>query len=254
MAASVLRSAAARIHRRRSGPQAPAGERLALASLRSVLDERSQDSRWALHPDGVLGRALVTETGSAVTFPVVLGGAVSLTARAMLLPHDWRDRDGAIRAWVSSRSGGEAERIVWEGRLEASDHAQPRGHHVEVALAAGTTALTLGTDVLRTGPSFPLGRAIWLEPALADPGAPRAARRGNADPSAAGIKPLISVLVPVHDPPVEMLEQAIDSVREQTYSELGALPHRRRLARSRRHRDAGALRRVGRPHPPGSPR
>ena len=36
--------------------------------------------------------------------------------------------------------------------------------------------------------------------------------------------PKISVIVPMYNPPLEFLQQLLDSVRNQTYQELGALP------------------------------
>src|SRR5579859_3727947 len=79
----------------------PSGERLPLSALRMRLDDASQGAQWAMHPDGVLGRALMMPAPATVSFPITLSGEVVLRTRVMLLPHDWRDGRGAITASVS---------------------------------------------------------------------------------------------------------------------------------------------------------
>jgi GT2 family glycosyltransferase len=75
-----------------------------------------------------------------------------------------------------------------------------------------------------------VARAIWIEPAITDPQAAPlrdppagpytipAPQQPSAPPPWASRVPLISVLTPVHDPPLHMLEEAIASVREQTFT------------------------------------
>jgi GT2 family glycosyltransferase len=76
---------------------------------------------------------------------------------------------------------------------------------------------------------------IWVDPALYDPAAaaaPRAehqpAERALAPASShddgaldgeGGDEPLFSVLVPVHDPPLHMLQEAVQSVRDQSFGD-----------------------------------
>ena len=52
----------------------PAAGRLPLAALRATLDEASAGSSWLLHPDGVLGRALLLPAGATFTVPLKLSG------------------------------------------------------------------------------------------------------------------------------------------------------------------------------------
>ena len=194
-----------------------------MSGLRVRLDEGSASARWSVNPDGVLGRALVMRSGAVVTVPLELSGEVSFAARAMLLPHDWRDRHGALRAWVAITDRGGSRRELWSGTLHASDRGRPRGLAVDCRLPDGTSSLQLGIDPLHAGPTFPLQRAIWLEPAITDPQAPPiAATVPSPSPPAQSPlppdTPLISVLMPVHDPPLQMLEEAIGSVRAQTFT------------------------------------
>jgi GT2 family glycosyltransferase len=192
--------------------------RLPLASLRPQLDATSDGLRWTVDPDGVRGRVLIMRGGSAATFPLVLGGPVAFTARAMLLPHDWRDREGLARAWIRVSTADAGSHEVFSVTLAASDSGQPRGHRADLPLPAKTTALTLGVDIEGAREPRALNRAIWVDPILTDP----AARPLHTPPPPvgghAGDEPLISVLVPVHDPELQMLEDAIESVRSQTYS------------------------------------
>ncbi len=222
MAHSSLRSAAARLQRRTGHTEAPSGERIPLSSLRARLDESSAQAYWSLNPDGVIGRALRTPAPSAVTYPLTLTHDVSLSARAMLLPHDWRDRQGAVRASISATTRDGTTSELWETVLHASDRGRPRGQVVRCQLPASTVSLTLSVDIERLVEPYPLRRAIWLEPTIIDPHAPPAPR-APAGASSRGLprppgEMLISVLVPVHDPPLAMLEEAIASVRRQTFT------------------------------------
>jgi GT2 family glycosyltransferase len=237
MSHSPLLTAAARL-RRRSHQPTTAGERLPLSALRARLDEKSAGAKWLLHADGVLGRALMLPAGATFTVPLKLVGEVSFSGRAMLLPHDWRDRHGAVRASVAIIDEAGQERQLWAGTLWASDRGRPRGRHVECRLPASTTGLRLRVRGLGTAQPMSMVRAIWLEPAIVDPHAPPIARRPSGrDPQAPPIArsasgavpapasrsnsraPLISVLTPVHDPPPDMLEAAIASVVQQTFTD-----------------------------------
>jgi O-antigen biosynthesis protein len=203
----------------------PAGNRMPLAALRARLDDESADSSWLLHPDGVLGRALLMPAGGTFTIPLKLSGDASFSARAMLLPHDWRDRCGAVRASVLVTELSGQERELWSGALRTSDRGRPRGLHVECRLPASSTSLQLSIRRLGALRYMSVGRAIWWEPAITDPQAPPLARPPRSPgPSAAGPRrrpgaPLISVLTPVHDPPPRMLEESIRSVREQKFAD-----------------------------------
>jgi GT2 family glycosyltransferase len=153
-----------------------------------------------------------------VSYPLTLAADVGFSARAMLLPHDWRDRDGAVRAFLAVTDAGGSRRVLWQGSLHASDRGAPRGRSLECTVPESTVLLELGTESQHAARRYPLERMIWVEPTLTDPGAPTAAPL--AEPMLTvgqGSVPVISVLVPVHDPHLEMLEEAIASVRHQTY-------------------------------------
>jgi hypothetical protein len=55
---------------------------------------------------------------------------VTFNARAMLLPHDWRDRTGTAHVWVRIADTGGQQNEAWTGTLPASDSGRPRGHHI----------------------------------------------------------------------------------------------------------------------------
>jgi GT2 family glycosyltransferase len=113
---------------------------------------------------------------------------------------------------------------LWTSILRAGGTDSPRGEAVRCRLPATTTAVELTVE--HDGPvqDPPLDRAIWVSPALTDPGAlglpprlpeaPLSPVVGSSRSPGGG--PVISVLMPVHDPPVAMLEEAIASVTAQT--------------------------------------
>ena len=91
------------------------------------------------------------------------------------------------------------------------------GARIACRVPAATTALRL--TLAAQAPQYrAVARAVWLEPGLLDPGAPPA-----PTPVALGTEPIrrsspvISVLTPVHDPPLRMLREAVESVRSQSY-------------------------------------
>ena len=87
--------------------------RLPLSSLRARLDEKSATANWSLNPDGAIGRALMMPAGAVFTVPLELANEVSFSARAMLLPHDWRDGRDAVRAWVAVMDRDGRRREIW---------------------------------------------------------------------------------------------------------------------------------------------
>jgi O-antigen biosynthesis protein len=224
MSRSALRVAVGRLQRASTKP-APPGSRLPLSALRTRLDEDSVGSRWVLHPDGVLGRALLIPAGTTVTVPLKLSGDSFFSARAMLLPHDWRDGLDAVRAWVSVTDGSGQERRLWSGTLRPSDWGRPRGLRVDCRLPGSTTSLRLGIRQRGILRERSVTRAIWLEPAIIDPHGVKMAPRpmepppDSAPAARSAESPLISVLTPVHDPPPGLLEETILSVQRQTLPE-----------------------------------
>ncbi len=233
------------------------GERVPLAALRLALDDDSAKADWSMNPDGVPGRSLMMPARCRVTLPVRLGGEALFSSRAMLLPHDWRDGRGVVRASVEITDSDGRRQEIWSRYLRSSaSRGAPGGYQIASRLPSSTRELHLAIHPgvqQRRG----VARAIWLDPAIIDPGAkswteaidatrPTEAARSQS-PSRG---PLISVLTPVHDPPLAMLEEAIESVRLQTIAHWELLPRRRWLVRPADHRRARAIQRHRSSHPP----
>jgi glycosyltransferase involved in cell wall biosynthesis len=201
----------------------PDGTRVPLALLRAPTGTRDAGADWRVEPDGVLGRVLRVRAGTSASYPVALTGAVSFTAVARLYPHDWRDRSGAVRAVVSV-STPQGVRELWSAALHAGDRGRPGGLPVRVTLPLDSTALHLTIEPSRSAPAGDrVTRAIFVEPALWDPTAAAPSRRdrpsGPPPAPPAGDGPLFSVLIPVHDPPLHMLRDAVESVGGQTFGD-----------------------------------
>ena len=212
-------------HGPRSKATRAAGARLPLAALRARLDAEGSDAIWSLNPDGLLGRSLIVPAGDTVTVPLRLAAAVTFSARVMLLSHDWRDGRGALRVSVSVTESASRRHELWSRSLRsAASRGAPRGHRIECSLPASTIAVHL---TVHSGfrEHRAVARAVWLEPAIIDPQVPPVLDAADGEPPSSERQPpvpfhgpLISVLTPVHDPPLQMLEEAIESVRCQTFS------------------------------------
>jgi O-antigen biosynthesis protein len=153
------------------------------------------------------------------TFPLVLDSDARLTGRAMLLPHDWLDGRGHVQATITTTDTHGHTHQLWSATLRAGDRGRPRGHAIDCTIPTSTTALTLS---LTAGPSQhrAVTRMIWLDPAITTPdSAPPSTPPANTPPAPPNhtTGPLISVLTPVHDPPLHMLQEAIASVTNQTF-------------------------------------
>jgi glycosyltransferase involved in cell wall biosynthesis len=190
------------------------------------LDEGSAQARWAIDPDGVTGRALVQSVGSVVTIPLRLRGAVVFSGRVRLLPHDWRDGTGTLQAWVAVTDPSGTQRTLWSGMLAAAGLREGKrtGRPVSCDVPASSTSLKLGIGPRSPGAGRLVDRAAWIDPELeatADVFAPDPNSSPRLAPGRVGVTssdtPLISVLTPVHNPPVQMLEEAIASVRSQSF-------------------------------------
>jgi glycosyltransferase involved in cell wall biosynthesis len=190
--------------------------------LRAPTGSRDAGADWKVEPDGVLGRVLEVLAGATVSYPLRLAGEVTLTAGVRLYPHDWRDLNGSVRTtvWATTPT---AVRELWAATLHAGDRGRPGGLRMRVTLPAETTALHLGVAALRHSPAEePLERAIFVEPALWDPAAPTEIAVPPHPPPSLPDKttePLFSVLIPVHDPPLQMLRDAVESVGAQTFGD-----------------------------------
>jgi GT2 family glycosyltransferase/SAM-dependent methyltransferase len=201
----------------------PARSRTAipLAGLRARLDEGSAAAHWSLEPDGLLGRAWVLSTEAPVTLPLVLDGPVLLKARAQLLPHDWRDGTGGVDAWAAVQYADRRRQTVWASTLTPA--TDPAGVAIEALIAADVVELRFGISKRGVLTDRSIARLALLDPYLSDP---RSDAPGELDQSPLEPQtparvpadgPVVSILCPVHDPPLYMLDEAIGSVRAQTY-------------------------------------
>ncbi|MGO9752688.1 MAG: glycosyltransferase family 2 protein, partial [Solirubrobacteraceae bacterium] len=176
-----------------------------------------------------------------------------LRGRVRLVPRDWRDGSAAARASVAIAAADGTQQELWSGLLPAAtEHGYPEGLALHCELPARATALLLNVEQHNARDGRSVGRAMWLDVQITDPlagsdplpqqtGADTAPLQTNADtlprqndadpipPQGTATdhqaslptqtsEPLISVLTPVHDPPLEMLEQAIASVLQQTFT------------------------------------
>jgi O-antigen biosynthesis protein len=198
----------------------PEASRLALSVLRARVDAASAESHWSVDLDGLSGRGLVTTAGSVFSVPLRLESAVRFEAHVRLLPHDWRDGGGRLRPTVTAVYAARRT-VVWSGELRSAAHlGGPEGLQVACELGPSTTMLELSVDKLDPREARAVARAVWLEPALVDPSAPPPSASAGRPVSSSGRSwpggPLISIITPVHDPPPEILAEAIESVRHQT--------------------------------------
>ena len=198
-------------------------DRISLASLREQLDASPAQSHWSIDPDGTSGRGLVQHAASRFIVPLTVTAPLRFEAQVRLLPHDWQRGSRAVRASVvASRAG--ATQVLWSRPLLSAAAGGADGPtDVRCEIPTGTEALILAIDPPAIRDPGSVGRAVWLEPALVDPAAPAdrdVTPHAPSPPLGPGPRPhvpLISVLTPVHDPPLEMLDEAIASVRAQTF-------------------------------------
>ena len=194
-----------------------------LSALRSRPDVGQADASWPVNPDGVGDRALLLQAGRTLTFPLRLPAPMSLTGRVRLLPHDWRDGRGRLTARVLVQEPG-GERELWSAAVVSSGElGNPGGVEFACELPPSAIGVRLALDSHVPGERA-VARAIWVGAALHGPvgiPAPRAAALPPAPPAAvkSGQDPLLSVLLPVHDPTLAMLREAIESVRGQTFTD-----------------------------------
>ena len=197
------------------GPPAPVATGIALATLREQLDEGSEAASWTVDFDGIDGRAWIVSTAPPVVIALALDDPVSLRGRMALVPHDWRDGIGDVRARVVAVDAGGRRRELWSGLL--SRIQDPRGLAVDCELPADTVRLEIGGESLGPGGDGTITRFALVEPHLDWSGAPSLAPLGPPPPVPVPDGPMISVLCPVHDPPLPMLTEALNSVIAQSY-------------------------------------
>ncbi len=196
-----------------AAPRSRAG--FPLAGLRARLDEGSAAAHWSIDPDGIDGRAWVIATSTPVTVPLRLGVPLTLEARVCLLPHDWRDGTGPTAIWIASVDSAGRRTRLWSHQLGGVEDSS--GVAVRCEVPAIATALEIGGEMVGPRTERTIARFALVEPYLTGPGAPGPPAPSPPPPGPPRDGPVISVLCPVHDPPLQMLNEAIDSVVGQTY-------------------------------------
>jgi GT2 family glycosyltransferase len=198
-----------------------------LAALRADLDDGwPAGARWTTG-GGVAGAVLEQPSGARIAFPLrAEGRSLRLAGAAAIAPGG--SGLTTVRLCVRTRDSSGAERLLWKGSLRRVGR---RRFPARLRLDAGFEIP--GAAELIFSASGPTGeRVLWseleivvdagagTEPAAAaftSPSAPEAALK--ADGEVGERRPLFSVLTPVHDPPLEILEQTIESVRAQTFAD-----------------------------------
>jgi GT2 family glycosyltransferase len=183
-----------------------------LAVLRPDLERWHWPAAWV--PNGVDAFAsLAQPAGSEIVFRV--RGAVGAQLRATVALALPERTVGLHRVAVSLRRPGSGARTLWRGRLARIGARQlPRELVVRASLDFDDEAelvLSAGSDVRWDR------AAIELPSSTGSPPPPTANGEAGEHPPPA--TPLISVLMPVHDPPPPILEAAIASVRAQTMTD-----------------------------------
>jgi GT2 family glycosyltransferase len=195
-----------------------------LAALRYRLNSPADTCYWQVHTADTPERALLQLAGAAAVFPLELDRPAALHGRVRLLGRDWRDGNAAIAAHVSVAFADRSEREVWSQTVgSAAVLGYPEGIEFHCEIPAETVLMRLWIEHHRPVDDRSVGRALWVEPGLtvavtSPPMAPQPPKAPQPPTGAAPAHaPLISVLMPVHNPPPHMLEAAIDSVQLQTY-------------------------------------
>ena len=196
-----------------------------LAVLRADLDDGwPPGARW-LATGSAATTMLEQPTGSRIGFRLDAGGQrVKLRGQVTLAAPKGSGLT-RIRARIAAVTPGGTEAPVWEGTVRRwLGRGLPGARRIEAELE-----VPAGTELVLTS-SAPLGEhllwgglAIELDPGPAtleaDRAVPCRATPAVDLPTATREGPLLSVLTPVHDPPLELLQQTLDSVREQTFGD-----------------------------------
>ncbi|MBO0767726.1 MAG: glycosyltransferase [Solirubrobacterales bacterium] len=191
-----------------------------LSALREVLDDRLGSSHWTIGLEGIPGRALLQAADTQVTYPLTLDRPYTLSGHLQLIPNDWLKGSGSLNAQIEAQLQDGSHHTLHTSTLKAAAAGGPPDSlPFQTEVPANTTALSLTVHQAQIVDGGSVGRALWLEPTLTDPTASNheapAPPPVHTTPTTSG--PLISVLTPVHDPPLPMLEECIDSVINQSY-------------------------------------
>lgn len=172
--------------------------------------------------------------GTELRYRLRLDGTLLLEGRARLVARDWRDGTGTIRCHIAIQTESGRTQELWSGFLSAAAaRGGPAGIDVRCELPADIAALVLRADQHVVVDGRSVGRIEWVDLSLSavdlnlkdrTAGTPASEKHQLDAGSRAetltgtGTDPTISVLTPVHDPPLEMLAACVASVLEQTYT------------------------------------
>ena len=217
------RATRARLRSRRAGPETVS---IPLASLEweevQAGDTRARPARWRRAPE-IGMRApwrLEQHVPSRVVYRLECAPGTTASADVAVHSHAWSPAQSPVRAHLAvlDAAGEAVHRASAELDPRQRDGGSRRAH-LSVPLAPGgecrvaLEAEALDPAATRAAIAWERARIDVAAPAGADPvapdGGPRRARRGP--------EPVVSVVLPVHDPPPEFLRRAVDSVRAQTY-------------------------------------
>jgi GT2 family glycosyltransferase len=213
---SAARRARGRLRRGRGGPPPVT---VPLSSLDWTVEESAdllgQPARWTKVSEAS-GRddwRLEQDAPSRISYRVDVPPGSSLSLRAGVRAGRWASNKAPARVDVRLLAPDDA--VV----AEASAFVEPATDlHLDFGTGGEDCRLVLEARPAEEGSTRPT--VTWEEASLFVP-APAAVR---AEPARPGVRrgarrpdPLISVVMPVHDPPPAFLERALRSVRDQTY-------------------------------------
>lgn len=162
---------------------------------------------------------LAQPAGGDVAFRLSAPPGTRVVGTVAVDPEESRVRPARVRLRLRHHGGSRTlwSRLLWRARRGRAPAA--RQFEVELgAVADAELVLSADADVVWSMPRLLVpelaDEAVAMQPVERDGEA--TAAEGSPDRSEGSDGPLISLLMPVHDPPPEILEEAIRSVVEQT--------------------------------------
>ncbi len=187
---------------------APRG--LSLAALPVSAD--SEPLAWQAHTrvTGVARPAAQIDPPRTVAWELALASAARVESAVSIAPTAWANYGHPIEIEIRVLAGG-AVQSSWSADLRSDRWDDRRWVPWSLELPAGDVRLEIQTSA----PSGQLERAWTLlaEPIITIPGRPEPV--DPAPPTVPEGAPKISILMPVHDPPLALLEAALQSVYAQ---------------------------------------
>lgn len=214
--------------------QATDASQIPLSSLRPVLDGGWPiGSGWRAYGDGEAPGSVNQTAGTVLAFRLRNAGGGRLRSRVSLPPEANVGLTGLVRVRAVLCGGGRRS-VIWSGVL-GSIGGRPAPRRLDLdaplpATGAETVELLLcasRTKARKGGPA----RVRWSNPAIEVAQGPRleafAADVPASDEDPANVpspvtedgRPLFSILTPVHNPGPRILEEMLDSVRNQSFED-----------------------------------